>query len=83
MARNHVLFTSLSRRKRRSATLKIKNLIYKERAVWGGVFYDECEHDAAVASGGWTRSDIVFSVVTQSFSGMRRSSRRMWLLAMR
>ena len=60
MARNHVLFTSLSRRKRRSATLKIKNLIYKERAVWGGVFYDECEHDAAVASGGWTWSDIVF-----------------------
>lgn len=60
MGRKHTPFTSLSRRKRRAATLKIKNLIYRERDTWGGTFYDECDHDQSVASGSWAWSDIVF-----------------------
>lgn len=60
MGRKHTPFSSLSRRKRRAATLKIKTLIYRERGTWGGIFYDECDHDQSVASGNWTWSDIVF-----------------------
>ncbi|EIY0667607.1 hypothetical protein MMC72_001740 [Salmonella enterica] len=60
MDRKHTPFTSLSRRKRRAATLKIKTLIYHKRDTWGGAFYDECDHDQSVASGNWTWSDIVF-----------------------
>lgn len=60
MGRKHTPFTSLSRRKRRAAALKIKTLIYRERGTWGGIFYDECDHDQSVASGNWTWSDIVF-----------------------
>ncbi|EKN5095830.1 hypothetical protein AAY84_13935 [Serratia marcescens] len=60
MDRAHTPFTSLSRRKRRAAALKIKTLIYHERDVWGGIFYDECDHGQSVASGNWIWSDIVF-----------------------
>lgn len=60
MGRKHTPFSSLSRRKRRAATLKIKTLIYRERGTWGGIFYDECDYDQSVASGNWTWSDIVF-----------------------
>ncbi|MGC6031685.1 hypothetical protein VU661_24885, partial [Enterobacter kobei] len=60
MGRKLTPFSSLSRRKRRAATLKIKTLIYRERDTWGGIFYDECDHDQSVASGNWTWSDIVF-----------------------
>ncbi len=45
MGRKHTPFTSLSRRKRRAAALKIKTLIYRERNTWGGIFYGECGHD--------------------------------------
>lgn len=60
MNRKHTPFTSLSRRKRRAATLRIKKLIRRERKTWGGLFYDECDHATAVASGNWCWSDIIF-----------------------
>lgn len=60
MGRKHTPFTSLSRRKRRAKTLHIKNLIYRERDRLGGIFYDECDRVAAIASGRWTWSDIIF-----------------------
>lgn len=60
MGRKHTPFTSLSRRKRRAKTLHIKNLIYRERDTQGGIFYDECDQDVALASGRWTWSDIIF-----------------------
>jgi len=60
MGRKHTSFISLSRRKRRAKALQIKNLIYRERHSLGGIFYDECDQDLALASGNWTWSDIVF-----------------------
>ncbi|UQC69657.1 hypothetical protein C0560_02210 [Lelliottia sp. AC1] len=60
MNRKYTPFISLSRRKRRAKTLKIKTLINREREIWGGLFYDECDHATAVASGNWCWSDIVF-----------------------
>lgn len=60
MGRKHTPFTSLSRRKRRAKTLHIKNLIYRERHTQGGIFYDECDQEVALASGHWTWSDILF-----------------------
>lgn len=60
MNRKYTSFISLSRRKRRAKTLKIKTLINRERDTWGGLFYDECDHATAVASGNWCWSDIVF-----------------------
>lgn len=60
MSRKHTPFTSLSRRKRRAKTLHIKNLIYRERDRLGGIFYDECDQEVALASGRWTWSDIIF-----------------------
>ncbi|CAM4394239.1 MULTISPECIES: hypothetical protein [Klebsiella/Raoultella group] len=53
-------FTSLSRRKRRAKTFEVKNLIYRERYRCGGLFYDDCDMNAAVASGNWRWSDILF-----------------------
>jgi len=60
MNRKYTPFISLSCRKCRVKTLKIKTLINRERETWGGLFYDECDHAAAVASGNWCWSDIVF-----------------------
>lgn len=60
MYRKYTPFISLSRRKRRAETLKIKTLINRERKIWGGLFYDECDHAAAIAGGKWCWSDIVF-----------------------
>ena len=60
MGRKHTPFSALSRRKRRAKTLHIKNLIYRERDIQGGIFYDECDQSVALASGRWTWSDIVF-----------------------
>ncbi|EBR8158556.1 hypothetical protein DOA20_25875 [Salmonella enterica subsp. enterica serovar Newport] len=60
MNRKYTPFISLSRRKRRAKTLKIKTLINRERETWGGLFYDECDHATAVAGGNWCWSDIVF-----------------------
>ncbi|MGQ3660769.1 hypothetical protein [Citrobacter braakii] len=50
MNREHTPFTSLSRRKRRAATLKIKTLTYRKCDTLGGAFYDECDYDQSVAS---------------------------------
>lgn len=60
MNRKNTPFISLSRRKRRAKTLKIKTLINRERETWGGLFYDECDHVTTVASGNWCWIDIVF-----------------------
>ena len=54
MGRKHTPFSALSRRKRRAKTLHIKNLIYRERDIQGGIFYDECDQNVALASGRWT-----------------------------
>jgi len=60
MKRKNRVFTSLSRRKRRAKTREIKNLIHRERHRCGGIFYDECDIDEAVACGNWKWSDILF-----------------------
>lgn len=60
MGQKHIPFTSLSRRKRRAKALRVKNLIYRERGRLGGIFFDECDQDVALASGHWTWSDILF-----------------------
>ncbi len=60
MGQKHTPFTSLSRRKRRAKALRVKNLIYRERDRLGGIFFDECDQDVALASGHWTWSDILF-----------------------
>ncbi len=60
MGQKHIPLTSLSRRKRRAKALRVKNLIYRERGRLGGIFFDECDQDVALASGHWTWSDILF-----------------------
>ncbi|EGM6703824.1 hypothetical protein IIK97_004058 [Salmonella enterica subsp. enterica serovar Nigeria] len=57
----HKPFTALSRRQRRASTIRIKNLIHRERLRCGGIFYDDCDIPAAIASGRWTWSDILFT----------------------
>lgn len=60
MKPKHTPFSALSRRKRRAKTQRIKNLIHRERHRCGGMFYDNCDIPAAIASGYWNWSDIVF-----------------------
>ncbi|XUA21470.1 hypothetical protein ACQVA2_22220 (plasmid) [Citrobacter sp. OP27] len=60
MAKKYKVFTSLSRRKRRTKTQRVKNLIFRERHRCGGVFYDECDLQYASNNGNWTWSDIIF-----------------------
>ncbi len=60
MSRKKPLFISLSRRKRRAKTQRIKNLIHLERARCGGVYHDPIDHYEGVSSGIWDWSDIVF-----------------------
>ncbi|MCT9846738.1 hypothetical protein N7563_21985 [Leclercia adecarboxylata ATCC 23216 = NBRC 102595] len=61
MKHKHKAFTSLSRRKRRAKAQHIKNLIHRERHRCGGMFYDDCDIPAAIASGNWNWSDIIFT----------------------
>lgn len=60
MTKKHKVFTSLSRRQRRSKTQWVKKLIYRERHRCGGVFFDECDLKYASKSGSWIWSDIIF-----------------------
>ena len=59
--KQHKVFTSLSRRKRRARALWVKNLIHRERHRCGGIFYDICDIEAVTASGRWSWSDILFT----------------------
>lgn len=56
-------FNTLSRRRRRSRTQHVKNLIHCERHRCGGLHYDDCdsENAEAIAAGWvWTWSDVLF-----------------------
>lgn len=53
-------FTALSHRKRRAEVMRIKGLIHRERHRCGGLSYDDCDIDAAIAFGSWDWIDILF-----------------------
>ncbi|EGG9814466.1 hypothetical protein ID007_004327 [Salmonella enterica] len=57
--RKHIIFTSLSRRKRRAKVQGWKNQIRRESARCSPLFWDMADIDAAM-SVGWQWSDIVF-----------------------
>jgi hypothetical protein len=63
MIRRNKPFNTLSRRRRRSQTQYVKNLIHRERHRCGGLHYDDCdsENAEAIAAGWmWTWSDVLF-----------------------